>query len=103
MKLESKKDVIGVALARLVRGAWWLAWVPLFILAALYVGFHIPGALLILALNDDCAASRWLHDSTDWALDGIWKICPANAGGDTRLDQAGNQEGSSSPSYPPHC
>jgi len=68
-----------IALARLVRGAWWLAWVPLFILAALYVGFHIPGALLILALHDDCAASRWLHDSTDWALDGIWKICPANA------------------------
>jgi hypothetical protein len=78
MKHESKKDVFGVALARLVRGAWWLAWVPLFIAAALYVGLHMPIALLILATRDDCAASRWLHDSTDWALDGIWKICPAN-------------------------
>jgi hypothetical protein len=26
-----------------------------------------------------------------------------NARGDTRRDQAGNQESSSSPSYPPHC
>jgi len=32
-----------------------------------------------MAIKDDYAASRWLHDSTDWALDGIWKICPANA------------------------
>jgi hypothetical protein len=79
MKPESNNKRPSRCLARLVHGAWWLAWVPLFILAALYVGFHIPGALLILALNDDCAASRWLHDSTDWALDGIWKICPANA------------------------
>ena len=78
MKPESKIRRPSRCLARLVRGAWWLAWVPLFLIAALYVGFHIPGALLILALNDDCAASRWLHDSTDWALDGIWKICPAN-------------------------
>jgi hypothetical protein len=84
MKHESKKDVFGVALARLVRGAWWLAWVSLFIAAALYVGLHMPIALLILATRDDCAASRWLHDSTDWALDGIWKICPANAGGIVR-------------------
>ncbi len=79
MKPESNNKRLSRCLACLVRGAWWLAWVPLFILAALYVGFHIPGALLILAINDDCAASRWLHDSTDWALDGIWKICPANA------------------------
>ena len=80
--MKTISNLIGVRC--LVRGAWWLAWVPLFLVAALYVGLHIPGALLILALNDDCAASRWLHDSTDWALDGIWKICPANAGGMAR-------------------
>jgi hypothetical protein len=71
-------------LARLALSAWfilwWTLWLPLFVLAALYVGFHIPGALLILAINGDCAASRWFHDSTDWALNGIWKISPINFG-----------------------
>ena len=75
---QQPNDPVGGSMMRLVRGAWWLAWVPLFIVVALYVGLHIPCALLILATRDDCAASRWLHDSTDWALDGIWKVCPAN-------------------------
>ena len=75
------KDADRRWIRRLVRGAWWLAWVPLAILAALYVGRLIPCALIILATRDDCAAARWLHDSTDWVLDGIWKICPANVKG----------------------
>lgn len=76
---QRNKGLKGVVVHRLVRGAWWLAWVSLLMVAALYVGLHIPVAVLILATRDDCTASRWLHDSTDWALDGIWKVCPANA------------------------
>ena len=70
--------LIAGRVSRLVRGAWWIAWAPLATVWMLYVIAHIPGWIIILALNGSISASRWLHEETDWATDRIWKICPAN-------------------------
>jgi hypothetical protein len=40
---------------------------------------------------------------TQKACERLLALLPENARGDTRRDQAGNQECRSSPSYPPHC
>lgn len=63
---------------RLVRGALLLLWMPLAGLTALYVGFHLPLAIAIMATRGEMAASRYLHGATDWIMDWVWKICPAN-------------------------
>jgi hypothetical protein len=76
--MKSKKNIIGVGVRRLVRGAWWIAWTPLATMWVLYLLSHLPGWIIIFALNGDISASRWLHEETDWATDGLWKFCPAN-------------------------